>query len=202
MLRGVILSRKTPAIILSGGASSRLGQSKAMVRINDETLLAITVKKLALSGCSPIVVVVNKTLQFDAVMNANGASVVVNKNPETGRTGSFKVGINSVVSELGRVPKSLIMAPIDRPGWRASHVVKLCAQKTSSCLAEGGQRGHPVLVAKQDLLNVMSSSDDTPLKEIVNFAAVEITGGLLSLNIDTPNDLVTLEKYTKYFREL
>lgn len=192
----------TPAVILSGGLSERLGQPKALVKVRDQTILSIAVKKLQNAGCNPIIVVVNQTLQFEALVNSNGATVVVNKTPETGRTGSLKIGLNSIISELGRIPSKLLMVPIDRPGWKVDHVIQLLNQKTSSCLAEGKKKGHPVLIVKNNLLDILGANDDTPLRELIDFDALQIDGGLLSLNIDTPADLAKLVENSDFFDEL
>ena len=192
----------TPAVILSGGLSERLGQPKALVKVRDQTILSIAVKKLQNVGCNPIIVVVNKNLQFEALVNSNGATVVVNKTPETGRTGSLKIGLNSIISELGRIPSKLLIVPIDRPGWKVDHVIELLNQNTSSCLAEGGKRGHPVLIVKSNLLDILAANDDTPLRELIDFNALQIDGGLLSLNIDTPADLDKLAENSDFFDEL
>ena len=148
------MSKSPPAIILSSGHSKRLGQPKSLVEINGKTLLSLAVDKLLLAGCSPVVVVVNKAIQFESLMNSNGAMVVVNKNPENGRTGSLKVGINSIISDIGRIPKSIIMAPVDRPGWKSGHIAKLLESNVSSCLLQNGKKGHPVHLVKKDLLSV------------------------------------------------
>ena len=192
----------TPAVILSGGLSERLGQPKALVEVRDQTILSIAVKKLQNVGCNPIIVVVNKNLQFEALVNSNGATVVVNKTPETGRTGSLKIGLNSIISELGRIPSKLLIVPIDRPGWKVDHVIELLNQNTSSCLAEGGKKGHPVLIVKSNLLDILAANDDTPLRELIDFNALQIDGGLLSLNIDTPADLDKLAENSDFFDEL
>ena len=192
----------TPAVILSGGLSERLGQPKALVKVRDQTILSIAVKKLQNVGCNPIIVVVNKNLQFEALVNSNGATVVVNKTPETGRTGSLKIGLNSIISELGRIPSKLLIVPIDRPGWKVDHVIELLNQNTSSCLAEGGKKGHPVLIVKSNLLDILAANDDTPLRELIDFNTMQIDGGLLSLNIDTPADLDKLAENSDFFDEL
>lgn len=199
---GDCLAASTPAVILSGGLSERLGQPKAMVKVHDKAILTITVEKLQSVGCDPIIIVVNRNIQFDALLNSNGATVVVNKTPETGRTGSLKLGLNTIIAELGRVPNKLVMVPIDRPGWKANHLRQLLTQPMSSCLAEGGKRGHPVLLVKNNLLDILSASDDAVLRELIHFDSVEITGGLLSLNLDTPADLVELAKNSAFFTEL
>ena len=199
---GDCLVASTPAVILSGGLSKRLGRPKALVKIHDKAILTITVEKLQIVGCNPIIIVVNRNIQFDALVNSNGATVVVNKTPEAGRTGSLKLGLNTIIAESGRVPNKLVMVPIDRPGWKADHLRQLLNQPMSSCLAEGGKRGHPVLLVKNDLLNILSANDDVSLRELVSFNPVEITGGLLSLNLDTPADLVELDNNSAFFSEL
>ena len=196
------MATSTPAVILSGGLSERLGQPKALVKVRDQTILSIAVKKLQNVGCNPIIVVVNQTLQFEALVNSNGATVVVNKTPETGRTGSLKIGLNSIISELGRIPSKLLMVPIDRPGWKVDHVIQLLNQNTSSCLAEGKKKGHPVLIVKNNLLDILGANDDTPLRDLIDFDALQIDGGLLSLNIDTPADLAKLVENSDFFDEL
>lgn len=196
------MSKNTPAIILSSGHSQRLGQPKSLVEINDKTLLSLAVDKLLLAGCSPVVVVVNKAIQFESLMNSNDAIVVVNKNPENGRTGSLKVGINSLISDIGRIPKSIIMVPVDRPGWKSSHISKLIDAKNSSCLCQNGQKGHPVKLVKNDLLKIINSPDEAPLRDLVTFDKTEVSDAILSLNIDTPDDLIELSNYSEFFNEL
>lgn len=196
------LPKATPAIILNSGFSSRLGEPKSLVQVCGKSLLTHAVEKLLIAGCSPVVVVVNKELQFDSVMNSKGATIVVNNNPESGRTGSLKVALNSILGDLGRMPNSVIMSPIDRPGWKSSHVTQLIQSESSSCLYQDGIKGHPVKLVKDDLLVIMSSADDAPLRELVKFDNTEVFDSLLSLNIDTPEDLVELEKCSEFFVEL
>lgn len=196
------LPKATPAIILNSGFSSRLGEPKSLVQVCGKSLLTHAVEKLLIAGCSPVVVVVNKELQFDSVMNSKGATIVVNNNPENGRTGSLKVALNSILGDLGRMPNSVIMSPIDRPGWKSSHVTQLIQSESSSCLYQDGIKGHPVKLVKDDLLVIMSSADDAPLRELVKFDNTEVFDSLLSLNIDTPEDLVELEKCSEFFVEL
>lgn len=194
--------KTTPAIILSAGYSKRLGEHKALVEVAGKTLLEHAVLKLQQAGCAPVIIVVNQELQFDALMLSNGAVVVVNKSPENGRTGSLKVGLTSVLAELGRMPNKAIMCPVDRPGWKASHIGKLTETGRSCCLSDGSVKGHPVSLVKNDLLDIMAATDDAPLKNIVRFESVEVDNSLLSLNIDTPKDKVRLTESADFFVEL
>ena len=194
--------KTTPAIILSAGYSKRLGEHKALVEVAGKTLLEHAILKLQHAGCNPVIVVVNQELQFDALMVSNGAVVVVNKSPENGRTGSLKVGLNSVLAELGRMPNKAIMCPVDRPGWKASHIGKLTENDRSCCLTDNSDNGHPVALVKDDLLAIMAANDDAPLKDIVRFESVSVDNALLSLNIDTPDDKARLTESAGFFVEL
>ena len=196
------LTKSIPAIILNSGYSTRLGEPKSLIQVSGKSLLTHAVERLLFAGCSPIVIVANKELQFDSVMNSNGATVVVNNNPENGRTGSLKVALNSIMTELGRIPNSVIMSPIDRPGWKSSHITQLFQAKKSSCLSQSGQKGHPVKLVKSDLLKIINAPDDIPLRDLVEFDNTEVADALLSLNIDTPEDLVELSKHSEFFDEL
>ena len=194
--------KTTPAIILSAGYSKRLGEHKALVEVAGKTLLEHAILKLQHAGCTPVIVVVNQELQFDALMVSNGAVVVVNKSPESGRTGSLKVGLYSVLAELGRMPNKAIMCPVDRPGWKASHIGKLTETDSSCCLTDNSVNGHPVAIVKDDLLTIMAANDDAPLKDIVRFESVSVDNTLLSLNIDTPEDKARLTESAGFFVEL
>ena len=194
--------KATPAIILSAGYSKRLGEHKALVEVAGKTLLEHAILKLQHAGCSPVIIVVNQELQYDALMLSNGAAVVVNKSPEKGRTGSLKVGLNSVLTELGRLPKKAIMCPVDRPGWKASHIGKLTESEVSCCLTDNSINGHPVSLVKSDLLDIMAANDDARLKDIVKFESVAVDNTLLSLNIDRPEDKARLTENADFFVEL
>ena len=196
------MDKATPAIILSAGYSKRLGEHKALVEVAGKTLLEHAILKLQHAGCSPVIIVVNQELQYDALMLSNGAAVVVNKSPEKGRTGSLKVGLNSVLTELGRLPKKAIMCPVDRPGWKASHIGKLTESEVSCCLTDNSINGHPVSLVKSDLLDIMAANDDARLKDIVKFESVTVDNTLLSLNIDRPEDKARLTENADFFVEL
>ena len=196
------MTKSIPAIILNSGYSTRLGEPKSLVQVSGKSLLTHAVERLLFAGCSPVVIVVNKELQFDSLMNSEGATIVVNNNPENGRTGSLKVALNSIITESGRIPNAVIMSPIDRPGWKSSHITQLLQAKNSSCLSQSGDKGHPVKLVKSDLVKIINAPDEIPLRDLVKFDNTEVANALLSLNIDTPEDLEKLSKQSEFFDEL
>ena len=60
----------------------------------------------------------------------------------------------------------------------------------------------PVKLVKNDLLKIINSPDEAPLRDLVTFDKTEVSDAILSLNIDTPEDLIELSNYSEFFNEL
>ncbi|MCH2435164.1 MAG: NTP transferase domain-containing protein [Candidatus Poseidoniaceae archaeon] len=65
------MTKGVPAIVLAAGASSRLGEPKALVKWGGETLVARSVRMLQQSGSSTIIVVTRAELQVDVMLECN-----------------------------------------------------------------------------------------------------------------------------------
>jgi len=196
------MANKVPAIIIAAGESKRLGRPKAFVEVAGKNLLQHALEKAILSKCEPVVIVTNKENLFQVTIQSKGAITVLNSNPEYGRTGSIQVGLNAIISETGKVPKKIIFIPVDRPGWKSDSIVNLIQSKTSSCLSCGGIKGHPVSIVEKDLLSILGSEKDSPLRDIVSFDLVDVDEPLLYLNIDTEKDVVELLENEHFFTTL
>lgn len=181
-----------PALVLAAGASVRLGQPKALVSVADTTLVGLAVRRLIAAGCSPVFVVTRQSLHVEVMLQSQGATVIINKNPEQGRTGTLQQGLLALMGETGRQPRCVVIAPVDRPGWNIDHVKRLFEQTVTSTLACNGKAGHPLLVHSPDIEVVLSSSPETPLRDLISPAYVEVIAPHLSLNIDTAEDLLLL----------
>ena len=182
----ITLGKGTPAIILAAGASSRLGQPKALVEWTGETLVGRMVRLLAENSCSPIVVVTRRELQVDVMLECPEANIVVNASPEEGRTGSLQIGIMALGEELGRIPSRVLVSPVDRCGWDARTIPVLleCKQNTSPVPS-----GHPLLLC--EVSKVLSLSKNSSLRDNIEIAKVNAPGQ--HMNIDTPADLEVLQ---------
>ena len=179
------MSKGVPAIILAAGESSRLGQPKALVNWNEETLVARAVRLFQESGCHPVIVVTRSELQIDNMLSCNEAIIVVNPNPEQGRTGSLQVGLLSLMSELGRTPRRVLVSPVDRCGWTIETITPLleCNVNTSP-----SPSGHPLLLC--DVEKVLSLNKDDSLRDQLEIVRINAPGE--HMNIDTPADLEAL----------
>jgi len=189
------MAKPCPAVILAAGASQRLGQPKSLVAIGDTTLVGLAYQKLIKAGCSPILIVTRSELSIQIMQETIGSTIIVNSAPEEGRTGSIQCGILSLAGEKGRMPRRVIIAPVDRPGWTVEHVKSLLLAESSSTLASNGRRGHPLLLTEDAIQSVLAAPTQSSLRELISFDEVVVDGPLLGLNIDHPDDLIVLKQH-------
>ena len=185
----VVMALPPAGVVLAAGASNRLGQPKALVRVGGATLVARAVDQLTALGCSPVYVVTRSALMVDVLLEAGRATVLVNSDPDAGRTGSLQLALKALYAERGRWPSHVVMAPVDRPGWRLDTVEPLLARSGCSAPAFGGRRGHPVTLDGEAMSTVLGVSPSASLRDAVSFEAVAAHGPWLGLNIDTPEAL-------------
>tara|TARA_B100000767_G_scaffold266470_1_gene283866 strand:+ start:1713 stop:2255 length:543 start_codon:yes stop_codon:yes gene_type:complete len=180
------MAKGIPAIILAAGESSRLGQPKALVDWNGESLVSRSVRLFQECGCNPIIVVTRAELQIDVMLCCNDTTVVVNPKPEDGRTGSLQIGLLSLMSELGRTPRRVFVSPVDRCGWNEQTILALldCNSNTSP-----SPSGHPLLLC--DVEKVLSLNKDESLRSQLEVDRITAPGE--HMNIDTPADLEGLK---------
>tara|TARA_B100000767_G_scaffold255900_1_gene262517 strand:+ start:2278 stop:2871 length:594 start_codon:yes stop_codon:yes gene_type:complete len=196
------MAKLCPAVILAAGASQRLGQPKSLVPIGATTLVGLAYQKLLQAGCSPVLIVTRSELSVSIMQAAIGSTVLVNSSPEQGRTGSIQCGLLSLAGDKGRMPKRVLIAPVDRPGWSVADVKSLLLSPSSSTLASNGRRGHPLLLDEQAIKSVLAAPPEAPLRDLVSFAEVAVDAPLLGLNIDNPEDLIVLKQHESTLLEI
>ena len=79
-------------IVLAAGASSRMGQPKALLEIDGKPLIQHLVERLEAQGLEPVIVT-NAEISIDVLLALPERTVVINPNPEAGRTGSLQCGV-------------------------------------------------------------------------------------------------------------
>ncbi|MGP1382017.1 MAG: nucleotidyltransferase family protein [Thainema sp.] len=142
----------TVAIILAAGASSRMGQCKALLPwLNGSTLLSYQIAQLQQSGVHPVVVLSPQTTaNCDRVLaqfqrNAQNLTCVVNPEPARGKTSSILTGLHAIP-----IPwHTLIVSAVDqpRPAWFYQTLLNAHHQHTALITLPTfqGRSGHPVL---------------------------------------------------------
>ena len=179
-------------VILAAGSSIRLGRDKALVRIGSRTLIRWLADRITGKGIGVTIVTRKKNIgEISAILPES--NVVVNPEPQKGRTGSLKVGISSIDFSMGASYR-LLVVPVDRPGFSDSTLERLIDSDETCCPMREGRGGHPLLLSPEDVAKVRESSDDLPLRDIVDPFKFEVLDNSLHLNIDSPSDLEYLHQ--------
>ena len=176
-------------IVLAAGLSSRLGQPKALVDVNGRSLISCLIDRLNKLKQVEITAVTNPDLFADVMIQCPSIHVVLNPNPEKGRTGSIKHALEAILERNGRLPSRLLIVPVDRPGWSAELVRDLLDYEISCCPSWNGRGGHPLLLTENDINAVYLSEGDVPLSSLVQREMIPVEFPWLHLNIDTEDDL-------------
>ena len=186
-MKTVVSLGQIDAIVLTAGASKRLGEPKALVDIHGESLIQILIRKL--KGKKLRIIIVTRVELFNE-MEKLGEKVVINTKPDGGRTGSIQCGIKELESER------CLLVPVDRPGFSNTTIEKLINSENTSCPSKDGKGGHPVILSKEDCEKILSSNPSTPLRDIINPIKIEVDDEFLHLNIDSLKDLEKLREIT------
>jgi molybdenum cofactor cytidylyltransferase len=174
------------AVILSAGASARLGEPKQLAMLGGETLLARALRTAKDAGCSPIVVVLGASVDLiRAGSELSEAIVVVNDNWGEGMGSSIGVGIRA----LSHVDGSIVMT-CDMPGVTAAHLRRLMENlRQARASFYGNRRGVPAYFPAQDFAGISELRGDSGARDLLRSAEyVELPDG--EMDVDTMEDLV------------
>lgn len=177
-----------PAVVLAAGFSRRLGAPKALVSVNGRTLVEWAYERLLLAGCQPVIVV-NASIETEVRVRLPSAHLVVNPEPDLGRTGSLQLGLQAVSEAFGHGQRQLVMVPVDRPCWDVPLLKTLLGHEGNVAPSHEGRKGHPVVLDAEGVAGVNAAQQDAPLRDVVNFSPVAVHAPWLHMNIDTAEDV-------------
>jgi molybdenum cofactor cytidylyltransferase len=194
--------RRTAAIVLAAGGSSRFGSPKQVARWGDQTFIERVVDTALASPARPVIVVLGAEVsQSRAALGQRPVEVVVNEVWAGGQSTSMQAGLAALPSNIG----SALFMLVDLPGVTPD-VVEAVIQRHRETLAPivwpefQGKRGHPVLFDRTLFSELNRVSGDTGGRPVLlayqdrtERVAVESEGVLL--DFDRPEDLAT--KITK-----
>jgi nicotine blue oxidoreductase len=187
----------TVGLLLAAGEGSRLGTPKAQVEFAGERLVDRGVRILHDGGCHPVVVVLGA-----AMVQVRGAVVVTNPAWRSGMGSSLRAGLSALPPEAERV----VIALVDQPMIGAPVVQRLIAAGRAGASVAvatyGGAPRNPVLIAREHFEAVAASAvGDVGARdflrahrELVTEVPCDDVGD--PADIDTPEDLATLERTT------
>ena len=184
---------KIAGIILSGGASRRMGTPKALLRFQNETFLDRLIRVFG-RVCDPVIVVVGQHADPIRAGIERGGEVLfaVNPDPERGMLSSLQCG-------LAVVPATTVAAmfsPVDHPNVEASTLETLAARfRTERAPVTVptylGEHGHPVCIARSLIDEFLALPADAKASDVIHrhvarTSYIEVTDQAIVTDVDDP----------------
>jgi molybdenum cofactor cytidylyltransferase len=114
--------KNTVAIILAAGSSSRLGQSKQLLKFKGRTLLRYCAEVATQSICTKVVVVLGSQSELHArELHTLPVEIITNHDWEKGVGNSLRFGVNYVVDNHSNATGILVLL-CDQPAISAEHI--------------------------------------------------------------------------------
>jgi CTP:molybdopterin cytidylyltransferase MocA len=139
------------AVVLAAGGGRRYGMPKALVEYEGSLLVERAVRT-ASAVCDPVLVVLGaQAVDVWRAADLGGATVLANKDWETGMASSLRVGLEGIRGWPDQVDAALITL-VDMPGMTPEALEKVRAQGSPGALAVAtydGVRAHPVLIGRE-----------------------------------------------------
>jgi molybdenum cofactor cytidylyltransferase len=186
-------------VILSAGASRRMGTPKALLRYQDETFLDRLIRVLS-TVCETVVVVLGHDADIirAGVKQYPNVKFTFNPDPERGMLSSLQCGLRIVPLEA----EAIFFTPVDHPNIAASTVQALAQAFAThpapvTVPAYRGHRGHPVCITRalaEELLElpVAAQAADVIHRHAANRQLVEVEDPGVVADIDDPDAYRTL----------
>jgi molybdenum cofactor cytidylyltransferase len=201
-------------VILSAGASSRMGRDKALLPwppaasgstpSPNETLLSAAIAALQPFTQAVIVVAGKNAVNLAPVIAATGARLVENPAPDRGQFSSLQVGL---AEALNQGFDAAMITLVDCPPLSSASLEQLCAAydqalthgKWGVAPEKNGRHGHPMLVNRNMIdaflaAPVSSNARQVKRAHVGAFEYVSVPDPLLSTDVNTPEQYDSLAK--------
>lgn len=148
------------AVVLAAGGGRRYGMPKALVE-HEGSLLVERAVRTAAAVCDPVLVVLGaQAVDVWRAADLTGATVLANKDWETGMASSLRTGLEGLRAWPLRVDAALILL-VDMPGMTPAALARLAEGATAQALAIAtydGVRGHPVLIGRDHWAGIVATA--------------------------------------------
>jgi len=202
MIKNLEHHKKTSALILAAGNSSRMGSPKFMLRFDENhTFLEKIIEGYKEFGCNEIIVVLNplgaeiiKQNKSNIIENKH---IIINYHPELERFFSIQTGLRAFKN-----PENVFIHPVDNPYVNFKVLESLLHQSENSDYQVPeyhGKGGHPILISNKVAESICNSE-----KSDLNFRIFLEQFSKRRINFDTAEILCninTLGHYRNHFQE-
>lgn len=187
------------ALVLAAGGSSRFGSPKQLVRIGGRPMLHAAVgRAVEVAGHSVTVVLGAHAAELAPLLRHSPANAVINRNWQDGLASSLRTG-------LGRVPgtaDAVLVMLADQPQVTGEDLRRLVAswrtQPDAIVAAQyAGTAGVPAIFPRWCWRDLTELRGDRGARDVIRRHAarvVRVTMESASIDIDTPEDLLAVER--------
>ncbi len=180
------------ALVLAAGGGRRYGMPKALVEYEGSLLVERAVRT-ARAVCDPVLVVLGaRAVDVWRTADLDGATVLANRDWETGMASSLRTGLDGLRGWPGAVDAALVTL-VDMPGMTPAALRAVAAHAAPDALAVatyGGVRGHPVLLGREHWAGVAATAtgDEGARRYLAAHAVTEVdcTGLADPVDLDVP----------------
>ena len=192
----VIPSTEIGLILLAAGNSARMGQSKQLLKVRDESLLVHSITVAVKSGYRPIVVLGANEKEHRKAIEDLPVDTILNLNWKNGMGGSLKAGLTYLLQNTP-LTEALIVMVCDQPLLTSEHLKKIKEkyQTVGKGIVASGYAdtsGVPALFHKSIFPEIMALSDELGAKSIIQKHLTD------TITIDFPEGSVDLDTPTDY----
>jgi CTP:molybdopterin cytidylyltransferase MocA len=147
-------------LVLAAGGGRRYGMPKALVEYEGSLLVERAVRT-ARAVCDPVLVVLGaQAVDVWRTADLEGATVLANRDWETGMASSLRTGLDGLRGWPGRLDAALVTL-VDMPGMTPEALRAVAAHAAPDALAVAtydGVRGHPVLLGREHWAGVAATA--------------------------------------------
>jgi molybdenum cofactor cytidylyltransferase len=197
---------RVAAVILAAGESSRMGRDKALLSLAGGTFLSTCIQRLRSFAKIVIVVAGSNADTLRPVVEAEGAELALNPEPQKGQFSSLRTGLDAVVE---RGLDTAIVTHVDRPpaaDATISSLLAVLAEQSSLPAAERkwavvpqveDTHGHPIVVGRDMIEAFRRASVDLTARDVEHrhqdrIAYVNVTDRNVITNVNTLEDYAAL----------
>ncbi|WP_100499406.1 nucleotidyltransferase family protein [Geodermatophilus chilensis] len=179
-------------LVLAAGGGRRYGMPKALVEYEGSLLVERAVRT-ARAVCDPVLVVLGaQAVDVWRTADLDGATVLANRDWETGMASSLRTGLDGLRGWPGRIDAVLVTL-VDMPGMTPDALRALADHAAPDALATAtydGVRGHPVLLGREHWAGVAGTAtgDEGARRYLAGRAVTEVdcTGLADPTDLDVP----------------